>query len=156
MHSWSGIFQNEILGAAFYSWLIAQLIKFFHVLYVTRKFDLTRLVGSGGMPSSHSSFVMGLSTAVGLKIGFDTPEYAIALGIALIVMYDASGVRRAVGMQASILNRIIQDFIEVKKFEEIKKLEGQRLKELVGHTPIQVFAGALLGIIMAYIMVQLS
>ncbi len=101
------------------------------------------MIGSGGMPSSHSSFVMGMSTAVGLAKGWDSSSYAIALVLSLIVMYDASGVRRSVGKQAIILNNIIEDLYHHKPIAQDK------LKELVGHTPVEVFAGALLGIVVA-------
>jgi hypothetical protein len=89
---------------------------------------------------------MGLSTAIGLYVGWDTPLYAIALVTSLVVMYDASGVRRAVGIQAAILNQIIEDAYQHKPFSQDK------LKELVGHTPYEVFAGAILGIVVANVM----
>lgn len=137
------ILNNEVLGIALLSWAIAQLLKFIINFMQSKTIDATRLVGSGGMPSSHSALVMGLSTSIGLKIGFDTLEYAMALSFALIVMYDASGVRRSVGIQANLINEIIHD---LKLFQHIEQI---KLKELVGHTPFQVFAGALLGIIIA-------
>ncbi len=137
---------NDILGAALASWFIAQLLKFFFSIRKYHKVDLTRLVGSGGMPSSHSAFVMGLSTAIGLKIGFDSLEYAMAIGFAFVVMYDASGVRRSVGIQAKILNEMLMDMKEMKHIEK-------NLKELVGHTPFEVFIGAFLGIILANIII---
>ncbi|MDM8533269.1 divergent PAP2 family protein [Clostridiaceae bacterium HSG29] len=137
------VFGNDILFSGFIAWLIAQVLKIFTDFYKNRKMDVTRIVGSGGMPSSHSSLVMGLSTAVGLKHGWGSDLYVISLIFSLIVMYDASGVRRAVGKQASLLNRIIKDLYKHKRI-----LEGE-LKELVGHTPKEVFAGAILGIIVA-------
>ncbi len=140
------IMHNDILGAAFLSWFVAQLLKFIFFITKYKKIDITRLVGSGGMPSSHSSFVMGLSTAIGLKIGFDSLEYALSLCMALVVMYDASGVRRSVGIQAKILNQMLTDMKEMKHIEK-------NLKELVGHTPIEAFTGSFLGIIIANIMI---
>jgi len=137
------VFNNEILFSGFIAWLIAQVLKIFTDFYKNRKVDVTRMVGSGGMPSSHSSLVMGLSTAVGLKHGWGSDLYVIALVFSLIVMYDASGVRRAVGKQASLLNRMIKDLYKHKRILE------EELKELVGHTPKEVFAGAILGIIVA-------
>jgi acid phosphatase family membrane protein YuiD len=140
------VFNNNILIAGFLSWLIAQVLKIFTDFYKNKKLDATRIVGSGGMPSSHSSLVMGISTAVGLKYGWGSDLYIIVLIFSLIVMYDASGVRRSVGTQAALLNKIIRDIYKHKKIEE---KELKELKELVGHTPKEVIAGAVLGIIMA-------
>jgi acid phosphatase family membrane protein YuiD len=141
------IFKNEIIYITLLSWFIAQTLKVIITLILDKKINLYRFVGSGGMPSSHSALVMGLSTAIGLKHGFDSSLYAIAIAFALIVMYDASGVRRAVGKQAIILNKIIQDK------QKHKPIGDGRLKELIGHTPIEVFAGALLGIFIANMMI---
>jgi hypothetical protein len=115
-------------------------------LIIDKRFNLYRMIGSGGMPSSHSSLVMGISTAVGIKVGWESPLYAVALATSLIVMYDASGVRRAVGKQAIILNQIIEDAYQHKPVGQ------ERLKELIGHTPFEVFAGAILGIVIANMM----
>ena len=100
---------------------------------------------TGGMPSSHSAGVVGLSTTVGLINGFNSVEFAIAIGYAFIVMYDAAGVRRAAGKQAACLNRIIMDV-----YKQDLQEAGGKLKELLGHTPMQVFVGALFGIVYAY------
>lgn len=141
------ILHNDVLMTAVLAWLIAQILKIIIDLLKYKKLDITRFVGSGGMPSSHSSFVMGMSTSIGLKLGFDTAEYAIALCFALVVMHDASGVRRAVGIQANILNKIISDL------KHFKHIEEKRLKELVGHTPFEVLIGAFLGILIANIVI---
>lgn len=141
------LFSNEVFNASFISWFLAQALKVVITLLTKKKFDLYRFVGSGGMPSSHSSMVMGLSTAVGLKAGWDSISYGISLVFALIIMYDASGVRRAVGKQAIILNKILEDRHNHKPIGE------KRLKELVGHTPVEVFAGALLGIVVANLLI---
>lgn len=141
------IFNNDVFVVAFWSWFVAQSLKVLFTLIKDKKLNLYRMVGSGGMPSSHSSLVMGLSTAVGLKVGWGSSLYAVALAFSLIVMYDASGVRRAVGKQAIILNTIIEDLYKHKH------IESPRLKELVGHTPYEVFAGAALGIFLANIMI---
>ncbi|RKD27872.1 hypothetical protein SAMN02745883_00255 [Caminicella sporogenes DSM 14501] len=141
------IFRNEILNVAITSWFIAQALKVIITLLTQKKLNLYRFVGSGGMPSSHSSMVMGLSTAVGLKNGWDSALYGVSLVFALIVMYDAAGVRRAVGKQAIILNKILEDK------QKHRQIEEGRLKELVGHTPIEVFAGAFLGILIANILI---
>ncbi len=137
------VFKNEIFFIAFISWFIAQMIKVVLTIIKDKKLDFSRLIGSGGFPSSHTSFVMGMSTAVGLKLGFDSVYYAIAFTMSLVVMYDASGVRRAVGKQAEILNAIIEDLYAHKQVADDK------LKELIGHTPFEVLAGAILGVVIA-------
>lgn len=147
MNAFGQLLHNEVLGAAIISWFVAQVLKFAIFIYENKKLDISRLVGSGGMPSSHSALVMGLSTAVGLKIGFDSLEYAMSICFALVVMYDASGVRRAVGIQANILNQMIREL------KELKHIEENTLKELIGHTPVEVFMGAFLGIIIANIII---
>ena len=127
--------------------ILAQVLKFFVHLIWKRKVDLRLFTTTGGMPSSHSAGVMGLATTVGLIQGFASVDYAMALGYALVVMYDAAGVRRAAGKQAACLNRIIMDIYK----QELKEAGG-RLKELLGHTPLQVIMGALFGIVYAYYM----
>jgi len=112
--------------------------------------DFSRMVGAGGMPSSHSAFVTALTTAVGQKSGWNSPELAISLVFALIIMYDAAGVRRAAGKQARILNQIMEDLQQGEKLYS----EGEKLKELLGHTPVEVFAGAILGIGVALILIN--
>jgi len=138
---------NNVLWVSIVSWCIAQLLKVIFTVLKYKKLDFSRLVGSGGMPSSHSSFVMALAVGVGKVSGFDTPIFAFAIVFAFVVMYDASGVRRAAGKQAEILNKIIEEM----KHQQFN-LDG-KLKELLGHTPKEVFAGAILGIIIASIMV---
>ena len=130
--------------------ILAQVLKFFVHLIWKRKVDLRLFTTTGGMPSSHSAGVMGLATTVGLIQGFASVDYAMALGYALVVMYDAAGVRRAAGKQAACLNRIIMDIYK----QELKEAGG-RLKELLGHTPMQVIMGALFGIVYAYYMHEL-
>lgn len=127
--------------------LIAQTIKFTLHLVFDKKIDFRLFTTTGGMPSAHSAFVVGLSTSVGLIAGFDSMIFAVAMVNALVVMYDAAGVRRAAGKQAACLNRILDDFYK----HELQEIGG-RLKELLGHTPLQVFWGAILGIVYAYYM----
>lgn len=126
------------------SWFIAQLIKVITVIINDKRIDFRRFVGSGGMPSSHASFVTSLSTAVGIIEGFSSVNFAICAVFSLVVMYDAAGVRRAAGQQAKILNKIVEEW-ENADFGHTDK----RLKELLGHTPFEVFAGAILGIAIA-------
>jgi acid phosphatase family membrane protein YuiD len=124
--------------------ILAQVLKFFVHLIWKRKIDLRLFTTTGGMPSSHSAGVIGLSTTVGLICGFSSIEFAMALGYALVVMYDAAGVRRAAGKQAACLNKIIMDIYK----QELKEAGG-KLKELLGHTPMQVLMGALFGFVYA-------
>lgn len=135
------IFQNITLWSGVFAWFIAQTIKVLTKLYKHKKFDFERLTGSGGMPSSHSSFVTSLATCTGMIQGFDTTEFALAASFALVVMYDAAGVRNAVGKQARILNLILED-LQQNNAEYIP----EKLKELIGHSYLEVAAGALLGI----------
>ncbi|MGB5822569.1 MAG: divergent PAP2 family protein [Proteocatella sp.] len=139
-------FGNKVLGVTFWGWFVAQFLKVIFTLISTKSLDLSRFVGSGGMPSSHSSLVTSLTTAIGLTEGFSSPIFALAFGFACITMYDAAGVRYAVGEQAKILNQIVSD-IQNNAFRE------EKLKELVGHTPKEVIAGAILGIAIAVIMI---
>ena len=138
------IFQNRILLISIFSCFLAQFIKIF--TGKEKRIDFKRIIISGGMPSSHSSFVTSLAMLAGFDKGFASTEFAITAVFAIIVMYDASGVRRAVGKQAEILNQIVDDFFH-GKFDQHKKL-----KELVGHTPKEVLFGALLGIIIGVVM----
>ncbi len=124
---------------------VTQIVKFFSHWVIKRTADFRMFTTTGGMPSSHASGVMALSTTVGLIRGFSSIEFAIALGYALIVMYDAAGVRRAAGKQAACLNKIIMDVYK----QELKEAGG-KLKELLGHTPMQVFVGAIFGIVYSY------
>ena len=135
----------EVIFTAFSGIFAAQIIKCFVFLIVKRNIDLRLFTTTGGMPSSHSAGVMSLSTAVGLIKGFSSIEFAIAIGYACIVMYDAAGVRRAAGKQAACLNKIIMDIYKQDLAEA-----GGKLKELLGHTPMQVFVGAIFGVVYAY------
>lgn len=134
------LWRNEPLVAALLAWFIAQVLKAPFSLLRERRFDLTRLVESGGMPSSHTALVVALSYSVGINYGLDSPLFAIAAVFSGVVMYDAAGVRRAAGKQAEILNIIISEF------QHHEGIRGERLKELLGHTPFEVLVGALLGL----------
>ncbi len=137
-------FLESSFVTALICWFVAQVIKVIVVLVTDRRFDFERLFGSGGMPSSHSAFVTGLSMAIGITNGFASEIFAVSAVLALVVMYDAAGVRRAAGEHAKLLNEIIKEWSSQK----FKNVEIQ-LKELLGHTPLQVFAGAVLGIVIA-------
>jgi acid phosphatase family membrane protein YuiD len=125
------------------SWFIAQFFKFVFVMIRYRKPDFKRLVGSGGMPSGHSAFIVSFATVTAKHFGISSYQFGFAAAVAIIVMYDATGVRRAAGKQAEILNKIFFSGVCTVKVEE-------RLKELIGHTPIEVVVGALLGIVLGY------
>jgi acid phosphatase family membrane protein YuiD len=132
---------NADLWAALGAWFVAQVIKTVRSYIITRKLNLSYIVSSGGMPSSHSALVTALATAVARTSGLQSSAFAIAAILAGVVMYDAAGVRLAVSRQARILNLMLDDFFHERGISE------QRLHELIGHTPVQVFAGALIGII---------
>ncbi|HHT68056.1 MAG TPA: divergent PAP2 family protein [Firmicutes bacterium] len=133
---------NEVLMAAILAWAIAQFLKIISWAFVSRELNFKRLVEPGGMPSSHSAFVTSLCTGIGMREGFDSTMFALAAVFAVIVMYDASGVRRAAGKQARVLNSMIEDLNR-------KELHPERLRELLGHTPFEVVVGATLGILIA-------
>lgn len=133
---------NAVLMTSLLAWAVAQLLKIVSWAVMRGKLNFRRLVEPGGMPSSHSAFVTALAASIGLQEGFDSTLFALAAVFALIVMYDAAGVRRAAGKQARVLNAIVEDLNR-------RELHPERLRELLGHTPIEVVAGALLGIVVA-------
>ena len=134
------IFHSKIFYSTITAWAVAQSLKVLLYWYKNHKINFRLFVGTGGMPSSHSAFVSCLATAIGLEAGFKSPVFMLALGMATVIMSDAAGVRRAAGQQAKILNEIMDDLYSSKPIPQ------QRLKELLGHTPVQVFVGAFLGI----------
>ena len=135
----------EALFSGITAVILAQITKFFVHLIWKKQVDLRLFTTTGGMPSSHAAGVMGLSTTVGLICGWSSIEFAMSFGYALVVMYDAAGVRRAAGKQAACLNKIIMDIYK----QELKEAGG-KLKELLGHTPLQVLAGAVFGVVYSY------
>lgn len=147
MPAFDTIFQNYVLWVALLACLTAQGLKALVELVRHGKVNLRYLVTTGGMPSAHSALVGALATGVGLTLGWSSPDFAIACLFAVIVMYDAAGVRQAAGKQAKILNQIVDEF-----FHDHHQISEERLKELLGHTPVQVFAGLALGIGIALMM----
>lgn len=133
-------FTNYILICAFAGWFGAQAVKCIRYVIKNRRFNFSVLMASGGMPSSHSATVCAMVVAAARVSGVDSPIFAIAFVLAFIVMYDAAGVRRAAGEQARVLNRIVED---IQKGDT--KYLDKRLKELIGHTPLQVIIGAIFG-----------
>ena len=135
----------EVLFIGLSGAFIAQVLKFLLHLAFKKKVDFKQFTTTGGMPSSHSAGVVGIATTVGIISGFSSVIFSVAMGYALIVMYDAAGLRRASGKMAACLNRIMDDFYK----HDVQSVGG-KLKELLGHTPIEVFAGATLGVVYAY------
>lgn len=137
--------QNKYVYLPFFTWFAIQLFKFIYDLVTTKKINFKRIIGAGGMPSAHSAIVMVLTTLVGREQGFDSSIFAICLIFSGVVMYDAAGVRRAAGKQAALLNKIVDT-------PGLTGLQVQeRLVEVLGHTPVQVFIGAIIGIIVGSI-----
>lgn len=145
MNTLDELLSNQLVISAAIGWGLAQIIKTILHLIVTKKFDAERLIGTGGMPSSHSATVCGLATAAAINYGVGSAEFAIAAILAIVVMYDALGVRRETGKQAVVINEMIKLFNDMGS----KMTAEQKLKEFVGHSPLQVLAGAILGIIVA-------
>lgn len=146
MHDFGNILDNSVLLVAAIACLIAQASKLVVELIKNRKVNLRILVTTGGMPSAHSALVTALATGVGQTVGWASPEFAIATVFAIIVMYDAAGVRQAAGKQARILNQMIDEL-----FREHQAFTEDRLKELLGHTPFQVIVGSALGVTVSWL-----
>ena len=133
---------NPPLSLALIALATVQLFKVGLVLLVSRKLDFRRVLGAGGMPSSHAASVSALATAVGLQAGWNSPLFGIAAFFSIVVMYDAAGIRHAVGRQAAVLNQMLEDL------RADHSVEGDRLIELLGHTPLEVFVGAAYGVVL--------
>lgn len=136
------ILSNRTITVPVFAWFVAQFLKVINVVLVEKKLDFTRFIGSGGMPSSHSSFIVSLAATVGKIKGVESAEFGISVAVAIIVMYDAAGVRRAAGKQAKVLNKLV-----FSQKEEGRSNFDENLKELIGHSPFEVFMGALLGVL---------
>ena len=141
MNNIQKIVTNKYLYIPFLVWLCIQIFKVIYELITTKKFNFRRIIGAGGMPSSHSAVVTTLATLLGKYEGYDTTIFAMSVVFALIVMYDAAGVRRAAGKQARLLNKIVET-------PGLSGLEvSERLVEVLGHTPLQVVVGAVIGVV---------
>ena len=136
-----GIFYNAILVSAVTAWTIAQILKIAVSLILLRKLDFQLIFSSGGFPSSHSAIVSALALGIGKYYGWDSPIFAVAAVFGMIVLYDAAGVRRAAGKQAEVLNQLVERLSPSLNFDQ------ERLKELIGHTPLEVLGGVSVGII---------
>ena len=146
MQDFGDILNNSVLLVAVVACLIAQASKLVIELIKNRKVNIRVLVTTGGMPSAHSALVTSLATGIGQTSGWESQEFAIALIFAIIVMYDAAGVRQAAGKQARILNQMIDEL-----FSEKHEFNEERLKELLGHTPFQVIVGSVLGVTISWL-----
>ena len=147
------IYENRILLTGLIAWICSQLIKTVIHLIINKKLVLERLMGDGGMPSSHSATVAAIAVSTGLQCGWDSPVFAVAAILALVVMHDARGVRQETGKQAKVINNILQLF---ESMGQGKLTPEETLKELVGHTRRQVFVGAALGAVIALVMNHLA
>ncbi len=137
------ILQNRILIVSLVAWAVAQALKVLVILMQEHRLDLWRLVSAGGMPSSHSALVAALATGVAMVDGVKSSTFALAVVFAAVVMYDAAGIRQAVSIQARILNRMLDEYFKHQRWNE------EKLRELLGHTRVEVLVGASLGIAMA-------
>ena len=143
--SLSGVLANYVLIAALVAWAIAQVIKVPVDYLQHRRWNWAILLSPGGMPSSHAALVTATAHAIGLFVGFDTPLFALAVVIAIVVVYDATGIRRQAGLQAALINAIIRDLASGHP------LKSERLREVLGHTPLEALGGVLLGIATAQV-----
>ncbi len=141
------ILGNRVIQAAALAWAVAQALKVMLTLAISRRFDKSRVLGSGGMPSSHSAMACAMLMTIGFREGFSSSIFALAFCFSGVVMYDAAGVRRSTGKNAAVINQLM-DMLSGNGYT----FDEKRLKELVGHTPIQVLAGILLGIINAVLL----
>jgi acid phosphatase family membrane protein YuiD len=139
------ILEYRYLIVPFATWFFIQLFKLIYDLVTTKKFNFKRILGAGGMPSSHSAVVVALCTMIGKEFGVNSAIFALSIVFAFVVMYDAAGVRRAAGKQAKLLNKIVQ----TPGLSNVEVTE--KLQEVLGHTPTQVIVGALIGFIVGYI-----
>ena len=136
------ILGNRVIQAAALAWAVAQALKVMLTLAISRRFDKSRVLGSGGMPSSHSAMACAMLMTIGYREGFSSSIFALAFCFSGVVMYDAAGVRRSTGRNAAVINQLM-DMLSGNGYT----FDEKRLKELVGHTPVQVLAGALLGVL---------
>ena len=141
------ILGNRVIQAAALAWAVAQALKVMLTLAISRRFDKSRVLGSGGMPSSHSAMACAMLMTIGFREGFSSSIFALAFCFSGVVMYDAAGVRRSTGKNAAVINQLM-DMLSGNGYT----FDEKRLKELVGHTPIQVRAGALLGTLIGTLM----
>ena len=139
------IIHNQVLIAGLIAWAIAQIIKIPIEYLLTGRWDWSLLLRAGGMPSSHSALVVAITHAVGLYVGFAQPLYAVCVMVTMVVVYDATGIRRQAGIHASLINAMIDDLTAGHP------LKGEQLREVLGHTPLEALGGIILGIVVAQV-----
>ena len=149
-NSFVQLFETPVFWAPLCAWVTAQFTKMLVSCWRTHRLDFSYLVSLGGMPSAHSASVSALATVVGLREGFGSSLFVVALGFAMVVMFDAATVRRAAGMQARLLNEIIDEMFKEHRFSE------RKLGELLGHTRVEVLMGLLVGILMALLVESIA
>jgi acid phosphatase family membrane protein YuiD len=140
------LFSNRVLTAALFSWSLAQILKIPLEFLRTRRWNWALLFSAGGMPSSHSALVAAAAHATGLYMGFDSPVFALSVVLAMIVIYDATGIRRQAGRHAALINAMIADLTSGHPLKE------EHLREVLGHTPLQALGGLLLGLVISQLM----
>jgi acid phosphatase family membrane protein YuiD len=143
-----GVFANPVLIGALLAWALAQSLKLPLHYYSERRWDWSLLLRAGGMPSSHSAIATAGAHGLGLTLGFDSGEFALGVVIALIVIYDATGIRREAGFHAEVINAIVEDLLEGHP------LSQEQLREVLGHSPIEAFVGFLLGLVVSQLVVS--
>jgi acid phosphatase family membrane protein YuiD len=142
----SAILQNHVLWSALAAWFLAQAIKIPVDYFQSRRWSWALFFSAGGMPSSHSALVTATAHAIGLYSGFDTPLFGMAVAIAMVVIYDATGIRRQAGMQAQKINVMVEQLLKGHP------ISNQQLREALGHTPLEAFGGILLGLVVAQVL----
>jgi acid phosphatase family membrane protein YuiD len=140
------ILQNHVLLTALISWILAQALKIPIDLIQSRHWDWALFFAAGGMPSSHSALVTSTAAAVGLHFGFDSPIFGVAVALAMIVVYDATGIRRQAGMQAQKINILVEELLKGHPISQ------EHLREVLGHTPLEAMGGMLLGLVVAFLL----
>ena len=139
------IFKNQVLGISLVAWLLAQVVKIPIEFFQTKKWNWALLLAAGGMPSSHSALITSIVFSIGLWTGFDSALFALSFAMAMVIIYDATGIRRQAGIHASVINRMIEDLAAGHP------LKGEEMREILGHTPIEAIAGVGLGLVVALV-----
>jgi uncharacterized protein len=138
------LLQNHVLWTGMAGWVLAQVLKVPFDLFKERRWNWATFFAAGGMPSSHSALVTSTAAAVGLHIGFDSPVFAVAVAIAMVVVYDATGVRRQAGKQAEKINILVEELLKGHAINQ------EHLREAIGHTPLEALGGVVLGLVVAF------
>jgi acid phosphatase family membrane protein YuiD len=142
----SGVLQNHVLLTGLAGWILAQVLKIPIDYFRERRWDWALFFAVGGMPSSHSALVTSTAAAIGLHYGFDSPLFGMAVALAMIVVYDATGIRRQAGMQAQKINVLVEELLQGHPISQ------EHLREVLGHTPLEALGGVLLGLVVAWVL----